>query len=81
MECTSGGKLLLQSNLRGGVFLGEKSGSRRYSKDYKRKEKKEQHSHKIGTWNVRILILGGKLENLKKEMQKNEVYVLGVSEV
>ena len=35
----------------------------------------------IGTWNVRTLNRGGKLENLKKEMQKNEVSVLGVSEV
>jgi predicted RNA-binding protein with TRAM domain len=30
---------------------------------------------------VRTLNRGGKLENLKKEMQKNEVSVLGVSEV
>jgi hypothetical protein len=42
---------------------------------------KEHHSYKIGTWNVRTLNQGGKLENLKKEMQKNAVSVLGVSEV
>jgi len=64
----------------GGVFLGEKSSSRCYSKDYKEKEE-EQHSYKIGTWNVRTLILGDKLKNLKKEMQKNKVSILGVSEV
>jgi len=64
-----------------GVLLGEISSSRRYSKkDYKEK-KKEQHSYKIWTWNVRTLKRGGKLENLKKEMQKNEVFVLRVSEV
>jgi hypothetical protein len=64
------------------VFLGEISSSRSlYSKmDYKEK-KNEQHSYKIGTWNVRTLNRGGKLENLKKEMQKNEVSILGVSEV
>jgi hypothetical protein len=74
----SGGKLLPHSDLRGGVFLGEISSSRHYSKkDYKEK-KKEQHSYKIGTWNVRTLNRRGKLENLKKEMQKNEVSVLGV---
>jgi len=63
------------------VFLGEISSSRCYSKkDYKEK-KKEHHSYKTGMWNVRILNRGGKMENLKKEMQKNEVSVLGVSEV
>jgi exonuclease III len=45
------------------------------------KEQKEHHSYKIGTWNVRTLNQAGKLENLKTEMQKNEVSVLGVSEV
>jgi hypothetical protein len=35
----------------------------------------------IGTWNVRTLNQGGKLENLKREMQKNAVSALGVSEV
>ena len=33
------------------------------------------------SWNVRTLNQGGKLENLKTEMQKNDVSVLGVSEV
>ena len=45
------------------------------------KEQKEHHSYKIGTWNVRTLKQGGKLENLKTEMQKNKVFVLGVREV
>jgi hypothetical protein len=31
--------------------------------------------------NVRTLNQGGKLANLKKEMQKNKVSVLGVSEI
>ncbi|PNF33125.1 hypothetical protein B7P43_G14718 [Cryptotermes secundus] len=35
----------------------------------------------IGTWNVTTLNQAGKLDNLKTEMQKNEVSVLGVSEV
>jgi exonuclease III len=42
---------------------------------------KENHSFKIGTWNIRTLNQGGKLKNLNKEMQKNAVSVLGVSEV
>jgi hypothetical protein len=62
-----------------GMFLGEISSSRRYSKkDYKGK-KKEQHRYKIGTWNVRTFNRVVKSENLKKEMQKNEMSVLGVS--
>ena len=78
----SGGKRLPHSDLRRGVFLGEISSSRShvYRKDYKGK-KNEEHSHKIGTWNVRTLNRGDKLENLKKEMQKKAVSILGVSEV
>ena len=55
-----------------------------FSRRYKRKECKEQkghHSYKTGTWNVRALKQGGKLENMKMEMQKNKLSVLGVSEV
>jgi len=36
---------------------------------------------KIGTWNVTTLKQGGKLENLKMQLQKNKLSVLGVSEV
>ena len=68
-------KLLPQSDLWGRVFL-EKMSCRHYDK-----KKCEHHSYKIGTWNVRTLNQGGKLENLKAEMRKNEVSVLGVSEV
>ena len=76
----SRGKLLPQSDLQGGgVFLKEMS-CRRYDKE-ECKEQKERHSYKIGTWNVRTLNQGGKLENLKTKMQKNDVSVLAVSEV
>ena len=60
------------------MFLEEMS-CKRY--DRESKEQKEQHNYKIGTWNVRTWNQGGKLENLKMEMQKNAVSVLGVSEV
>ncbi|PNF27982.1 hypothetical protein B7P43_G14668 [Cryptotermes secundus] len=53
---------------------------KRYNKK-KCEDQKEHHGYKIGTWNVQTLNQAGKLENLKKEMQKNEVSVLGVSEV
>ena len=61
------------------MFLEEIS-CRRYDKK-ECKEQKEHHSYRIGTWNVRTLNKEGKLENLKAEMQRNEVSVLGVSEV
>jgi len=60
------------------VLLGEISSSKNYSKNEKKKEK---HRYKIGTWNVRTVNRGGKLENLKQEMQKNEVSIVGVSEL
>ena len=72
------GKLLPQSDLWGGVFLRGRS-CRRYDK--KEFEQKEYRSYKIGTWNVTTLNQGGKLENLKMETQKNDLSVLGVSEV
>ena len=61
-------------------FWGKYPAAGATAKDYEEK-KKEQHSYKIGTWNLRTLNRGGKLENLKKEMQEEEVSVLGVSEV
>ena len=67
----SGGKLLPQSDLQEGVFLEEMSHSRHYNKE-EYKEQNEHHSYKIGTWNVRTLNQGGKLENLKTEMQNAE---------
>jgi hypothetical protein len=36
--------------------------------------------HKTGTMNLRTLRQGGKLVNLKKEIQKNELPILSVSE-
>jgi len=53
---------------------------RRYEKKECKKQK-EHHNYKIRTWKVRILNQGGKLENLKAEMQQNGVSVLGVNEV
>jgi hypothetical protein len=70
-------KLLPHSDLRGGVFLGEISSSRsHYSKKGYKGKKNEQHSYKIEMWNVRTLNRGGKLKNLKKEMQKNKVAIV-----
>jgi hypothetical protein len=64
------------------VLLGETPRGKSYSEEYRQKQKtqKEHHSFKIGTWNIRTLNQGGKLKTLK-EMHKNAVSVLGVSEV
>ncbi|PNF33051.1 hypothetical protein B7P43_G16330 [Cryptotermes secundus] len=67
----SGGKLFSQSDLRGGVFLEEML-CRRYN-NKKCEDQKEHHGYKIGTWNIRTLNPAGKLENLKTEMEKNEI--------
>jgi hypothetical protein len=65
------------------VFLGETPRGKSSSDGYKQKQKKqkEHHSFKIGTWNLRTLNKEGSLVNVKKEMKKNAVSVLGVSEV
>jgi hypothetical protein len=58
-------------DLRGEVFLGEISSSRsHYSKKNYKGKKNEQHSYKIGMWNVRTLNRGGKLENLKRKCRR-----------
>jgi hypothetical protein len=36
---------------------------------------------KIGTWNVRTMLRKGKLENVKQEMNRNKINILGISEV
>ena len=36
---------------------------------------------KIGTWNVRTLLQAGKLENAKREMEMNNIDILGLSEI
>src|SRR5215469_9478865 len=35
---------------------------------------------KIGTWNIRTLLRAGKLENVKREMKKNGLCILGLIE-
>jgi hypothetical protein len=71
----SGGKLLPHSDLQGGVFLGETPRANCYIEEYRQKQKtqKENHSFKIGTWKVRTLNQGGKLENLKKDAEERSV--------
>src|SRR6476469_489354 len=41
----------------------------------------EKHEIREGAWNVRTMNAMGKLENVKEEMQRNRLSILGVSEV
>ena len=64
----SGGKLFPHSDLRGGVFLGEVSRSRkRYIF--------------LGTWNVRSLYRVGSLTAEARELARNKLELVGVQEV
>jgi hypothetical protein len=70
----SGDKLLPHSELQGGsVSRG----------NIQQQALQQEGTAQLQDWNVecRTLNQGGKLENLKKEMKKNEVSILGVSEV
>src|SRR6478609_1956428 len=41
----------------------------------------EKHEIRVGTWNVRTMNAMGKLENVKEEMRRNKLSIMGVSEV
>src|SRR6476619_7230065 len=41
----------------------------------------EKHEIRVGTWNVRTMNAMGKLENVKEEMRRNRLSILGLSEV
>ncbi|WP_330950414.1 hypothetical protein, partial [Streptococcus anginosus] len=62
----SGGKILPHSDLRVGSVSGGVIKSELF---------------KIGAWNVRTLRRAGKLENLKVEMDKCGISIMGLSEV
>ena len=49
--------------------------------DIMQSKQQKKRRLKIGAWNVRIHLQAGKLENLKEEMRRNEVDVMGISEV
>src|SRR6478609_11882692 len=41
----------------------------------------EKHEIRVGTWNVRMMNATGKLENVKEEIPRNRLSIMGVSEV
>jgi hypothetical protein len=69
----SGGKLVPRSDLRVGTIPGGVVGGKNTTHDV--------FNFRIGTWNVRTLQRAGKLENLKEEMKKSGLNIIGLSEV
>lgn len=66
----SGVKIASHSDLRRGA-----------TKEALNEKLKTKCSTKIGTWNIQTLLKTGKLENLKMEMERLELDILGISEV
>jgi len=64
----SGGKLLPQTDLRGGLFLGESSSNK-------------QRGMILGTWNVRSLCKAVSLKAVARELGRYKLDVVGVQEV
>ena len=62
-----------------GNALGWKGKRKVYREGKRRME--EKHEIRVGTWNVRMMNATGKLENVKEEMQRNRLSIMGVSEV
>uniref|UniRef100_A0A8D8Z0H2 Craniofacial development protein 2 n=1 Tax=Cacopsylla melanoneura TaxID=428564 RepID=A0A8D8Z0H2_9HEMI len=44
-------------------------------------QKRQKNIRRIGTWNVQTLLKAGKLENLKIEMRRQKLDILGISEM
>src|SRR6476619_6568852 len=59
--------------------LGWKGKKKVYGESKRRME--EKHEIRVDTWNVRTMNAVGKLENIKEEMQRNRLSIMGVSEV
>ena len=62
-----------------GPALGWKGKRKVYGEGKRRME--EKHEIRVGTWNVRTMNAMGKLENVKEEMRRNRLSIMGVSEV
>src|SRR6476619_7450555 len=62
-----------------GTALGWKAKRKVYGEGKRGME--EMHEIRVGTWNVRTMNAMGKLENVKEEMRRNRLSIMGVSEV
>uniref|UniRef100_A0A8D8XS53 Craniofacial development protein 2 n=1 Tax=Cacopsylla melanoneura TaxID=428564 RepID=A0A8D8XS53_9HEMI len=73
------------SDIRVDTFMGLPCNKRRVESTEteigRKKKKRKTQTLKIGTWNVRTMNREEKLENLKREMDKQKINVMGLSEV
>lgn len=60
---------------------GDTASGSEVSKDPKVVNMRKPCEIQIGTWNVRTMLRRGKLENVKREMERNRINILGLSEV
>ena len=64
---------------RNGVRRQDTPGRHQATVEVKKRSKKSDL--KIGTWNVRTLAQSGKLENVKQEMERMKVDLMGIAEM
>uniref|UniRef100_A0A8D8R6E3 Craniofacial development protein 2 n=1 Tax=Cacopsylla melanoneura TaxID=428564 RepID=A0A8D8R6E3_9HEMI len=73
------------SDIRVDTFMGLPCNKRRVESTEteigRKKKKRKTQTLKIGTWNVRTMNREENLENLKREMDKQKINVMGLSEV
>ena len=65
----------------GVTSLGRDSNGRQVVPDRHQATSRNNKSKTIATWNVRTLLEKGKLDNIKHEMSRMKVNILGISEV
>ena len=53
----------------------------KWIKDWNRKRLSMNPVLNMGAWNMRTMMQKGKLENVKQEMKRNNINILGLSEV
>ena len=64
----------------GGPLPGRVSHVGQVSPDHNPESACNRNTIRIGTWNVRTLYQCGKLENVKKEMTRLKINILGINE-
>ena len=69
------------SSSTGNSSLGREHNVRQVSPDSHQATVRNRQQLKIGTWNVQTMLQKGKLENVKQEMKRMKLHILGLSEM
>lgn len=80
-EKSSGSKAAPHSDFRGGASRDCKLQNKKKNTMRDSREEKKDLQVRYATWNVKTLLQNSKLENLKVEMEKMNVDVLGIAEM